>query len=117
MGKHQQECDYLAIIASQAAEIERLNAQVAQFEYVAARILRNPNELRLTPSEYDELEDAMSPNSPDWLYVHDSNVRDDVLEDCALTADNWSAARRAGNGGNALKNYADAIRAMKGKAK
>ena len=95
MGKYQQECDYLAIIAKQADAIERLNAQVAMFlevwEQAEISISAFVGDEGWGSSDIDNL-DAVSAalysvrNSAvttHWIAAHDAKVRDDALEEVA----------------------------------
>ena len=107
MGKYQQECDYLAMIASQAEEIEQLNAQVAMLRHNIAwmsGLVEN-----WSGEENGHHDRIMSQSSDEWLADHDAKVRDDAIEEMAVEIESFRSDYDK-------YSVAEAVISMKGKS-
>ena len=114
MGKHQQECDYLAMIASQAEEIEQLNAQVAMLRHNIAwmsGLVEN-----WSGEENGHHDRIMSQSSDEWLADHDAKVRDDALEEAAKNINECGTYYAFDSNGDIIGYAEEFIRSMKGKS-
>ena len=107
MGKYQQECDSLAIIAKQADEIERLNAQVAMLRHNIAWVSGLVE--NWSGEENGHHDRIMSQSSDEWLADHDAKVRDDAIEEMAVEIESFRSDYDK-------YSVAEAVRSMKGKS-
>ena len=135
MGKYQQECDYQAIIANHAEEIERLNdfivacvahggKYLSEIERLNAQVAMH-REALLSAEEYlisrgiqhrgvtgrtvvlPKIQDAINSSFSDWLANHDAKVRDDAIEEMAIEIESFRSSYDK-------YSVAEAVRSMKG---
>lgn len=119
----------ISVIADQAEEIERLNAQVAMLrealgEYADTgqwmRIGDDPWKLRYNSGycDGDGFESArlsLEKTESDWIRAHDKQVRDDALEEAAKTCIEFGDLCAEVGKANIGDCFAEEIRYMKGK--
>lgn len=68
---------------SQADEIERLHAQVAQLRHFVGILTGWIPQIH--PCDQIEIDEQMAESTDDWLTAHDAKIRDDTLEEVVCT--------------------------------